>query len=104
MDYLISLNSKRSGRDRLFRLVQYSLKIIQGSKRARYFERQLIAFRKLLRFGTCLDTIYGVKSTLKCEDHFLKAITTISRTCLALYLYYDHLELLTSHGLIEGIL
>ena len=54
-------------------------------------EKTLASFRKLLRLGTCVDTAYGVRETLKHADPVVRWTATLRRLSLALYLYYDHL-------------
>ena len=66
MDSLVTLNNSRSGRDKVFRVSQYALKVINdfsasSSNGSKQLEKNLASFRKLLRFGTFVDTLYGIK-------------------------------------------
>ncbi len=52
-------------------------------------------FRKLLRLGTFLDTLYGIRRTLGLSDPVLRLLTTLTRLALTGYLFNDHLVLLS---------
>lgn len=96
METLIRLHSLRAGRDKEFRAVQYALKVItsfnvENKANLQQLEKTLASFRKLLRWGTCLDTLYGVKSSVQLKDPWTMLTVTGSKVALALYLYYDHL-------------
>merc|ERR1712027_268799 len=109
MDSLLKLNSGRNGRDKVFRAAQYALKLVNAFQtRENAFvdtvelEKTLASFRKLLRLGTCVDTAYGVKETLKHTDPVVRWTATLRRLTLALYLYYDHLVWLAKNEIIAS--
>lgn len=96
MDSIVALNGNRSGRDKIFRLSQYTLKILNdfhcsATNDTKQLERNLASFRKLLRLGTFADTLYGLKKSSSYSDPFLALVTSLSRLALAGYLLNDHL-------------
>lgn len=112
MDLLVTLNNGRSGRDKVFRLTQYTIRLISGVRGVpenfRKVEKNLasfrlvfavatlvyrchisvLLFRKLLRFGTFLDTLYGCKRTIHYSDPNLRVITTLIRCFTKILTYY----------------
>ena len=109
MDGLLKINSQRSGRDKIFRTAHYALKMINSFSPNKTsldlvgLEKEVANFRKMLRLGTCADTIYGAKTTASYTDPFTRLTTTLSRVAMALYLYNDHLAWLSSKGILGGM-
>ncbi|XP_054720442.1 peroxisomal membrane protein 11B-like [Uloborus diversus] len=112
MDKVIKLNNQTSGRDKLFRLFQYSSKIIWASlenkkkdkdiiNKLKTLESSLSTARKLFRFGRSADTLYSALSSLHLDDPHLRFSITFSRINMALYLFSDHIIWLGRTGLLN---
>ncbi|GIY38755.1 peroxisomal membrane protein 11B [Caerostris darwini] len=112
MDKLIKLNNQTAGRDKLFRLFQYSSKLIWGTlenkatnkdllKQLKELEYVLGTGRKLFRFGRGVDTLYAALSTLHLSDPTLRYTITFSKINMALYLITDHIIWLARAGLLD---
>lgn len=109
VETLIKFNSQTAGRDRFFRLLQYSSKFIGWMvenwkdkdlvAKLRNLEYTFAAARKLLRFGRTLDAFYAALGTLNIPDLTLRTTITLSRINFALYLLADHITWLRSMGL-----
>ncbi|KAJ3662431.1 hypothetical protein Zmor_006781 [Zophobas morio] len=100
MDTLVKLNSQAAGRDKIARLLQYLSRVLwhrlQHSNKDRVnafknLEFQLSTFRKLLRFGKCIDTIYSTLPLLDHPDATVKHTLILSKIALSLFLLGDHL-------------
>lgn len=102
MDKLVKFNTQSSGRDKLFRLVQYSSRIIWANlekhnrnkdliNKLKNLEYTLSTARKLYRFGRCSDTLYSALSSINLNDPTLRHTITLSRINNALYLLTDHI-------------
>ncbi|KAG8187484.1 hypothetical protein JTE90_009550 [Oedothorax gibbosus] len=112
MDKLVKLNNQSSGRDKLFRLVQYSSKFLWATLETRGKDKDVIdklkeletilsTGRKLYRFGRGFDTMYAALSSLHLADLTLRYTVTFSKINMALYLFADHIIWLGRVGLIK---
>lgn len=112
MDKLVKFNSQSSGRDKLFRLVQYSSRLIWANLENRNANKDIInklknleytlsTARKLYRFGRCTDTLYTALSSINLNDPTLQNTITLSRINMALYLLTDHVIWLGRAGLAD---
>ncbi|KAK4289025.1 hypothetical protein Pmani_037987 [Petrolisthes manimaculis] len=112
MDTWIKLNASTTGKDKLFRLVQYLSRLLwyrlESRKhlrdtvhRLRVLEASISTFRKLLRVGKSLEVIYGALRTLHLPDVVLRTSLTLSRIYQAFFLLADHIVWLGRAGLCE---
>ncbi|XP_035210555.1 peroxisomal membrane protein 11A-like [Stegodyphus dumicola] len=112
MDTIIKLNNQSSGRDKIFRLVQYSSRLIWASLENKNSDKELInqlknleyslsTGRKLYRFGRSLDTFYAALNTLHLDDPVLRFSITLSKINMAMYLFTDHIIWLGRVGLLS---
>lgn len=102
MDIIIKLNEQTAGRDKIIRLLQYGSRACwyytqninstrHSSDVLRSLEYTFSSFRKLLRLGRCLDTLYSALSTMKYPDLFVRVTVTFSKIANALFLLADHI-------------
>ncbi|XP_047360337.1 peroxisomal membrane protein 11B [Vespa velutina] len=102
MDIIIKLNEQTAGRDKIIRLLQYGSRTCwyyaqnvkstrQSSDVLRSLEYTFSSFRKLLRLGRCLDSLYSALLTMKCPDLIVRIILTLSKIANALFLLADHI-------------
>ncbi|XP_043604376.1 peroxisomal membrane protein 11B isoform X1 [Bombus pyrosoma] len=102
MDIVIKLNEQTIGRDRIIRLLQYgsraywyygqNIRSTQHSAEVlRSLEYTFSSFRKLLRLGRCLDSLYSALKMMKYPDLTIRAILTLSKIANALFLLTDHI-------------
>ncbi|KAG8234291.1 hypothetical protein J437_LFUL015016 [Ladona fulva] len=102
MELIIRLNNQSSGRDKIARLLQYGSKATCHYLQDRPLDRPTIeklqnleysfsAFRRLLRLGRFLDTLYGALSTIHHSDIIVRITVTLSRISSALSLLADHI-------------
>ncbi|XP_043678410.1 peroxisomal membrane protein 11B [Vespula pensylvanica] len=102
MDIIIKLNEQTAGRDKIIRLLQYGSRACwyyaqnvnstrQSSDVLRSLEYTFSSFRKLLRFGRCLDSFYSALSTMKYPDLIVRIMLTLSKIANALFLLADHI-------------
>ncbi|GFR12778.1 peroxisomal membrane protein 11B [Trichonephila clavata] len=112
MDKIIKFNNQSAGRDKLFRLLQYSSRFIWASlenktskedllKQLKDLEYTLSTGRKLYRFGRGVDTLYAALSSLHLRDPALRYTITFSKINMALYLLTDHIIWLGRAGLLN---
>ncbi|KAK3865360.1 hypothetical protein Pcinc_029028 [Petrolisthes cinctipes] len=112
MDTWIKLNASTTGKDKLFRLVQYLSRLLwyrlESRKhlrdtvdRLRVLEASISTFRKLLRLGKSLEVVYGALRTLHLPDLVLRTSLTLSRIYQAFFLLADHIIWLGRAGLCE---
>ncbi len=113
MDTFVKLNGSRSGRDKIFRTVQYALKIINNVKfvdlataKTKDLEKILGSFRKLLRFGTSLDALYAAKQSLSRSvktsvDPGNDFTDVMAKIANALYLFGDHVVWLHQNNIVS---
>lgn len=100
MDTLVKLNSQTAGRDKIARLLQYLSRVLwnrlQSSNKdtaagIKNLEYQLSTFRKLLRFGRCIDTLYSTLPVFHHHDQTIRITVILSKICNALFLLADHI-------------
>ncbi|XP_055920222.1 peroxisomal membrane protein 11B-like [Eupeodes corollae] len=114
MDKWVALNSQTGWMDKVARLIQYLSRAIwdflesRGSNPAvadqfKTLEYILSSFRKLLRFGKCLDLFYASLKTFHYPDSAIRVTHTLSKLSQALYLIADHLMWLSRTGLFKSI-
>lgn len=102
MDKVIKFNNQTAGRDKLARLLQYSFRAgwhymeqRNGSRQSvdtlKSLEYSLSTFRKLLRLGRCIESLYGALSSMHYNDITVRFTATLSKIANALYLLCDHI-------------
>ncbi|KAK2579773.1 hypothetical protein KPH14_011109 [Odynerus spinipes] len=102
MDIIIKLNEQTAGRDKIIRLLQYGSRACwyytqninstrHSSDVLRSLEYTFSSFRKLLRLGRCLDTLYSALSIMKYPDLIVRITLTLSKIANALFLLADHI-------------
>ncbi|XP_015121620.1 peroxisomal membrane protein 11B [Diachasma alloeum] len=110
MDLLIKVNSQTTGRDKIARFFQYGSRagwyLLQNGETTRNsvdvlksLEYTFSSFRKLLRFGRCLDSLYSALSTVKDPDLVIRFTVTFSRITNGLFLLADHMIWIGRAGL-----
>ncbi|EZA57708.1 hypothetical protein DMN91_002975 [Ooceraea biroi] len=101
MDIVIKVNELTTGRDKIIRLLQYASRTYwyyaQNSNRTKYsaeilrsLEFTFSSFRKLLRLGRCVDSLYSATKVLKHPDLILRTTLVSAKLANALYLLSDH--------------
>ncbi|KAK7116831.1 peroxisomal membrane protein 11B-like [Littorina saxatilis] len=101
---IVKFNAQASGRDKLFRLVQYCSKFIgwylqQASVAEDFVQKlQLISnalstCRKFLRVGKSADFVHAALQSLHISDDVLRWTITVSKVNQAVYLVFDHIVL-----------
>ncbi|XP_015917525.2 peroxisomal membrane protein 11B [Parasteatoda tepidariorum] len=112
MDSVIKFNNKSGARDKLFRLAQYSCKLIWSTlenkklnkeliKKLKDLETVLSTGRKLYRFGRGFETLYSCLGCMHLDDPVLHFTITFSKINTAMYLFVDHFIWLNRVGLIN---
>ncbi|KAK5648778.1 hypothetical protein RI129_003670 [Pyrocoelia pectoralis] len=100
MESLIKLNNQTAGRDKIARLAQYLSRLLWyrfeyyqkgGVHNLKALEYQLSTFRKLLRFGRCIDSLYTVIHSWQHPNLSLRLSITLSKIYNALFLFADHI-------------
>ncbi|CAG2163426.1 unnamed protein product [Oppiella nova] len=82
MESMVRFNAQTTGRDKLFRLCQ---------------------FTSLLRLGRCVDVLHSSMQTMHLPDPTLRVTLTLSRIASSLYLLCDHMLWLSSTGLFPSV-
>ncbi|XP_067634246.1 peroxisomal membrane protein 11B [Eurosta solidaginis] len=114
MDKLVQLNSQTAGRDKIARLIQYTSRALWDSLESadaspaladsfKTVEYILSTFRKLLRFGRCVDIFYSSLRTIHYPDLTIRITLTLSKISQSLFLLADHFLWLARTGLFKGI-
>lgn len=113
MDKLVILNSQAAGRDKIARLIQYLSRAVwdtleksncyEASDQFKTLEYILSSFRKLLRFGKCLDVFYASFKSIHYPDIAIRITLTLSKLSNALFLLSDHIIWLSRSGLFKNI-
>ncbi|XP_043261907.1 peroxisomal membrane protein 11B [Colletes gigas] len=112
MDIMVKLNEQTVGRDKIIRLLQYgsraywyyaqNSRITQHSAEIlRSLEYTFSSFRKLLRLGRCLDSLYSALKLMKYPDVGIRVTLTLSRIANALFLLADHIIWIGRVGLLR---
>ncbi|XP_046398350.1 peroxisomal membrane protein 11B [Ischnura elegans] len=102
MDIIVSLNNQTAGRDKIVRLLQYGSKAtwhyMQGRplgsrsvEQLKNLEYTFGSFRRLLRLGRFLDSLYSALSTIHHADLVVRITLTLSKIASALFLLADHI-------------
>ena len=102
MDTILKLNEQTAGRDRIVRLMQYgsraywyyaqNVRTTQHSAEIlRSLEYTFSSFRKLLRLGRCMDSLYSALKIMKYPDVTVRVTLSLSKIANALYLLADHI-------------
>lgn len=102
LDNIVKFNSLASGRDKLFRLVQYSSKcswyylqkygiseeIVVKLQR---LSNALSTTRKFMRLGKSVDFLHGALRSIHLADNVLRWTITLSKLNQSVYLLFDHI-------------
>ncbi|GFO07753.1 peroxisomal membrane protein 11b-like [Plakobranchus ocellatus] len=102
LDNIVKFNSLASGRDKLFRLVQYSTKFMwwylqkHGVSESTVLKLQklsssLSTTRKFMRLGKSVDFVHGALRSIHLADHILRWTITLSKLNQSVYLLFDHI-------------
>ncbi|KAI4468525.1 peroxisomal biogenesis factor 11 [Holotrichia oblita] len=100
MEKVVKLNAQTAGRDKTARVLQYLSKVIwyklqkdgkNGVATFQSLELQLSSFRKILRFGKCIDTIYSIIPLLKYDDPTVKVLAILGKLSNSIFLLADHI-------------
>ncbi|XP_061389077.1 peroxisomal membrane protein 11B [Musca vetustissima] len=114
MDKWVQLNNQAAGRDKIARLIQYASRALWDSLEAadkspamvedfKSLEYILSTFRKLLRFGKCLDVFYASLRTIHYPDLAIRVTLTAGKLSQALFLFADHFLWLGRTGFFKSI-
>lgn len=112
MDIVIKLNEQTVGRDKIIRLLQYGSRAYwyhaQNIRRTQHsaeilrsLEYTFSSFRKLLRLGRCLDSLYSASKMMKYPDVTIRVTLTLSKIANALFLLADHIIWIGRVGLFK---
>lgn len=112
MDIITKLNEQTMGRDRIIRLLQYGSRTYwyhaqnihstqQSAEILRSLEYTFSLFRKLLRFGRCLDSLYSALKMIKYPDVVIRVTITLAKIANALFLLADHIIWIGRVGLLR---
>ncbi|PVD19790.1 hypothetical protein C0Q70_20281 [Pomacea canaliculata] len=104
VDRIVKFTSQASGRDKLFRLVQYCSKFAWWYltranvaddlvDKLKKLSSSLSTARKFLRLGKSLDFVHSALRSLHISDDVLRWTITISKLNQAMYLMFDHIVL-----------
>ncbi|XP_071965197.1 peroxisomal membrane protein 11B-like [Antedon mediterranea] len=110
--HIVKFGGQTNGRDKLFRTVQYSSKLIWWGLekrtetedtiiRLKNLEKALSTTRKLLRFGKSFDMLHAALRTIHHPDVFIRVTVTMSKINQAFYLLFDHLLWADKVGIIK---
>ncbi|XP_033109546.1 peroxisomal membrane protein 11B-like [Anneissia japonica] len=100
--HVVKFGGQTNGRDKLFRTVQYSSKLVwwglensigtqETITKLKNLEKALSTTRKLLRFGKSFDMLHAALRTIHHPDVFVRVTVTMSKINQAFYLLFDHL-------------
>lgn len=114
METWIRINSETVGRDKIARLIQYLSRAIWDSleqnelspivvDQFKTLEYILSSFRKLLRFGKCLDAFYSSLKSFHYPDVAIRITLTMGKLSQSLFLLADHIIWLSRTGLFKNI-
>ncbi|CAB3363570.1 Hypothetical predicted protein [Cloeon dipterum] len=107
MEVLIRINNQTAGRDKLARLLQYMSRalwaILEGRPRVVHklqgLEYALSTFRKLLRWGRCIEALHSALQAFSHPDVVQRTLLAIGRISNACFMFADHLLWLGRAGL-----
>ncbi|XP_053962706.1 peroxisomal membrane protein 11B [Anastrepha ludens] len=114
LDKWVQLNSQTAGRDKVARLIQYTSRalwdLLENADMSpaladsfKTVEYILSTFRKLLRFGRCVDIFYSSLRTIHYPDLTIRVTLTLSKLSQSLFLLADHFMWLARTGLFKDI-
>ncbi|XP_076176498.1 peroxisomal biogenesis factor 11ab [Ptiloglossa arizonensis] len=112
MDIILKLNEQTVGRDRIIRLLQYGSRAYwyyaqntrttqHSAEILRSLEYTFSSFRKLLRLGRCLDSLYSASKLMKYPDVGIRVTLILSKIANALFLLADHIIWIGRVGLLR---
>ncbi|XP_032683446.1 peroxisomal membrane protein 11B isoform X2 [Odontomachus brunneus] len=111
MDIVIKLNNQTAGRDRLIRLLQYGCRASSYYAENTHCTKQVeilksleftfSSFRRLLRFGRCLDSLYQALEMTKYSELVVRITLTMAKLTNAMYLLADHLIWIGRMGIMQ---
>ncbi|XP_018567099.1 peroxisomal membrane protein 11A [Anoplophora glabripennis] len=100
MNTLVKINNQTAGRDKIARLLQYLSRFMwhrlqqsnkEGVEGIKNLEYQLSTFRRLLRFGRFVESLYAVLPLFQEENASVKYPVILSKIANALFLLADHI-------------
>jgi len=112
MEKLFDFTNKTQGRDKIYRTVQYTCKLVGWglketnshlniAKKLGTLESQASTARKFLRLGKSLESLRSAQNTIHLLDPVLKYTLTITHLNRALFLLVDHYLWLGRVGLTD---
>ncbi|XP_029031906.1 peroxisomal membrane protein 11B [Osmia bicornis bicornis] len=112
MDIVLKLNEQTVGRDKIIRLLQYGSRAYwyyaqnthstqHSAEVLRSLEYTFSSFRKLLRLGRCLDSLYSALKVMKYPNLAVRVTLTLSKISNALFLLADHIIWIGRVGLLR---
>ncbi|XP_037082873.1 peroxisomal membrane protein 11B-like [Pollicipes pollicipes] len=112
MDTWVKLNGSTVGKDKLLRVLQYTLKVVNhyiqrqdgGTgpiNKWKELENNISSFRKLLRLGKSAEVLRGTARTLRLLDPVYRLTLTLGRIAQSLFLLADHLLWLSRARLVR---
>lgn len=101
-DNLVKFNSSASGRDKLFRLLQYTSKFgwfymekvganAELIVRLQRLSNSLSTTRKFMRLGKSVDFLHGALRSIHLADSVLRWTLTLSKLNQSIFLLFDHI-------------
>lgn len=106
---IIKFGGQTNGRDKFFRLVQYSVKLIWWNlkdkndlvEKLKKLESSMSMTRKLLRLGKSLDFIQAALKSLHISDDVIRWTVTLSKISQSMFLLFDHIIYFHNLGIIK---
>ncbi|XP_048736724.1 peroxisomal membrane protein 11A-like [Ostrea edulis] len=106
---IIKFGGLTNGRDKFFRLVQYSVKLIWWNlknkddfvEKLKKLETSMSMTRKLLRLGKSLDFVQAALKSLHITDDIVRWTVTLSKISQAIFLFFDHIIYFHNLGVIK---
>jgi len=114
MESYVQFSSKLSGRDKIFRLIQYSAKFISNYskeatglnddyvKRLKSLESALSMSRKTFRIGKSVDMVYSTIKATEIKDPVISSLIVCSKVSRICYFFYDTVNWLIKAGVLTG--
>ncbi|CAG7823256.1 unnamed protein product [Allacma fusca] len=113
MDEFIKFNNQTSGRDKIFRLCQYTSRIVWYSlekrhgnaavlQKAKHLDEILGLMRRLLRFGRFYETLHSTFPVMSISDGVIRLTSSLSRIANASFMFLDHVVCLDKLGLLPS--
>jgi len=113
VSHFINFNSQTAGRDKLFRVFQYSSKFVYWQllkagknkvlvEKLKLLESQLSTTRKVLRLGKSMDMLKGAWQSSHLADTILRHTLTLAKLHQSAYLLIDNLVWLGKVGLVDA--